>query len=150
MSFARLSLKGRALKLLARREHSRLELERKLAAHAQEGDDLNAILDELEQRGFISAQRVVESVMHRKASRFGAARVLHELRAKGLDEDTLRAAAGQLRATEPQRAHALWLQRFGAPPATPQERLRQARFLAARGFAADVIGRVVRGGGAEE
>ncbi|MDN5507308.1 MAG: RecX family transcriptional regulator, partial [Comamonas sp.] len=84
MSFAKLSLKGRALKLLGQREHSRLELQRKLAAHVEEGDDLNAVLDELEQRGFISVERVVESVLRSKAGRYGAARLVHDLRSKGL------------------------------------------------------------------
>jgi regulatory protein len=51
VSFAKLSLKGRALKLLAQREHSRLELQSKLAAHVEEGDDLNAVLDELPKDG---------------------------------------------------------------------------------------------------
>lgn len=145
MGFARLSLKGRALKLLAQREHSRLELERKLTPHVEEGDDLGAVLDMLEQRGFISAERVAESVVHSKAARFGTARVAQELRSKGLDDELVRAATQQLRATELQRAHAVWRQRFGQPPATPQERLRQMRFLAARGFGMEVASKVVRG-----
>lgn len=145
MGFAKLSLKGRALKLLAQREHSRLELERKLAAHVEEGEDLGAVLDLLEQRGFISAERVADSVVHRKAARFGTARVAQELRSKGLDDDIVRAATEQLRATELQRAHAVWRQRFGALPATPQERLKQMRFLAARGFAGEVASKVLRG-----
>ena len=62
MGFAKLSLKGRALKLLSQREHSRLELERKLAEHVEEGEDLAEILDALEQRGFISSERVAEFV----------------------------------------------------------------------------------------
>ncbi len=145
MGFAKLSLKGRALKLLGQREHSRLELERKLAPHVEEGEDLGAMLDALEQRGFISAQRVAESVLHRKAARFGTARVVQELRNKGLDDGLVRAAAEQLRATELQRAFAVWRQRFGAPPATPQERLKQMRFLAARGFGGEIASKVLRG-----
>ncbi|MDR0225178.1 MAG: recombination regulator RecX [Burkholderiaceae bacterium] len=150
MGFAKLSLKGRALKLLSQREHSRLELERKLAAHVEEGDDLAAVLDALEQRGFISADRVAESVLHRKAARFGTARVAQELRSKGLDEDIVRAATDQLRATELQRAHAVWRQRFGTPPATPQERLKHMRFLAARGFGGEVASKVLRGHGGQD
>lgn len=100
MGFAKLSLKGRALKLLGQREHSRLELERKLAPHVEEGEDLGAMLDALEQRGFISAERVAESVLHRKAARFGTSRMVQELRSKGLDDGLVRAAAEQLRATE--------------------------------------------------
>ena len=146
MGFARLSLKARALRLLALREHSRSELEAKLAPHVQEGEDLAALLDELQARDFINAERVAESVLHRRSARFGSQRVLQELRRKGLDEELVRATAAQLAGTELQRAQAVWRQRFGsAPPAsTPQERARQMRFLAARGFAADVVHRVVR------
>lgn len=143
MSFAKLSLKGRALKLLAQREHSRLELLRKLSPHVQDGDDLPAILDELEKRGFISVERVVESVIRSKAGRFGTARVLHDLRSKGLDDETVRQASEQLRGSEHARAWAVWKQRFGSPAQTPQERMKQMRFLASRGFGGDVVRKVV-------
>lgn len=143
MSFAKLSLKGRALKLLAQREHSRLELLRKLSPHMEDGDDLPAILDELEKRGFISVERVVESVIRSKAGRFGTARVLHDLRSKGLDDETVRQASEQLRGSEHARAWAVWQQRFGSPAQTPQERMKQMRFLASRGFGGDVVRKVV-------
>ena len=150
MGFAKLSLKGRVLKLLSQREHSRLELERKLAEHVEEGEDLAEILDALEQRGFISSERVAESIVHRKATRFGTARVVQEMRSKGLDDDTVRAATEQLRDTELQRAHALWLQKYRQPASTPQEQLKQMRFLAARGFGSDVVRKVIKGRGAED
>lgn len=143
MSFAKLSLKGRALKLLAQREHSRLELLRKLSPHVEDGDDLPAILDELEKRGFISVERVVESVIRSKAGRFGTARLLHDLRSKGLDDETVRQASEQLRGSEHARAWAVWKQRFGSPAQTPQERMKQMRFLASRGFGGDVVRKVV-------
>ncbi len=151
MGFARLSLKARTLRLLAQREHSRSELQAKLARHVEEGDDLPALLDALEAQGLVSAQRVAESVVHQRAARFGARRVAQELRTKGLDEDLVRATAAQLASTELERARAVWRQRFGSapPPATSQERVRQMRFLAARGFAAEVVRRVVRGGDEE-
>ena len=144
MSFAKLSLKGRALKLLAQREHSRLELQRKLAAHVEEGDDLNAVLDELEQRGFISVERVVESVLRSKAGRYGAARLVHDLRSKGLDDEVVRNASEQLRDTELERARELWRKRFGTPPADIKEKAKQLRFMASRGFSSAVASRVLR------
>ncbi len=142
-----LSLKGRALRLLAQREHSRSELMVKLARYAQEGEDLPALLDWLEQRGFIDEARVAESVLHRRAPLLGAQRVLQELRRKGLPESLLHSSAETLAQTEMQRAQAVWHRRFGsaAPPATPQERARQMRFLASRGFSTEVIRRVLRG-----
>ena len=152
MGFQKLSLKGRALRLLAQREHSRSELQAKLARHVQDGDDLDAILDELQAKDFINPARVAESVLHQRAPRLGTQRVLQELRRKGLDEELVRASAQQLAATEHARALAVWRQRFGSapPPQTPQERARQMRFLAARGFAADVVRRVLRSAGLED
>ena len=150
MVFATLSLKGRALRLLSQREHSRAELVAKLAPHVQDGDDLAAVLDDLQARDFISEARVAESVVHRRAAKLGTQRLVQELRGKGLDEDLVRATAERLRATELARAQAVWQQRFGGQPATrPEERARQMRFLAARGFAGDVVRRVVRGAGEE-
>ena len=99
MGFQKISLTGRALKYLSQREHSRLELERKLAPHVEEGEDLAAVLDALEAKGFISPERVAQSVIYRRSSKLGTARVLHELRSKGLDDDVVRAAAEQLRDT---------------------------------------------------
>ena len=147
MSFARLSLKGRALRLLALREHSRSELLTKLTPHVQEGEDLPALLDELEARDFINPQRVADSIVHSKAHRYGAARVAQQMRSKGLDTELIGDAIEQLRATELQRAREVWRRRFDALPATPQERARQMRFLLGRGFGGDVVRKVLTGAG---
>ena len=63
------SLKARALRLLARREYSRAELERKLAVHASEPGALAQALDELSALGFINEERVAASLLHRRAPR---------------------------------------------------------------------------------
>ena len=145
MGFGTLSLKGRALRLLAQREHSRAELATKLARHVQEGDDLDAVLAELESKDFISEARVVESTLNRRAGRLGAARIRQELQAKGLDAERVQQAVASLQSTEWARAHAVWARRFGSVAADAKERARQARFLAARGFGGEVVGRIVRG-----
>jgi regulatory protein len=142
-----LSLKGRALKYLAAREHSRVELVRKLAPHAESPEQLEQVLDELEAKGLLSAQRFADSVLHRKAARHGAARVQAELAQHQLPPDIAREAIQSLKATEFERAHALWLRRFGSPPQDLAERAKQMRFLAGRGFAGDVVHRVVKGEG---
>jgi len=147
------SLKARALAWLAQREHSRLELQRKLlrAARAAEagsgaGDgssagapfdpdaarrDIEALLDWLERHDFLAEQRFVESRLHVRAARFGNVRIRQELaqHAVELPEDARRA----LDESEPARASAVRARRFQQPPDTPQERARQGRFLAARG-----------------
>jgi regulatory protein len=139
-----LSLKGRALRLLSQREHSRVELERKLAPHEEEPGALAQVLDELQARGFISEERVVESVIHRRASKLGTARVQQELVAKGLSAQAMAEALAQLRSTELDRAREVWARKFGETSADPKERARQMRFLLSRGFAAEVVRQVTR------
>jgi regulatory protein len=140
-----LSLKGRALRLLTGREHSRAELERKLAPHEEEPGQLAKVLDELQAKDFISEPRVIESVINRRASRFGAARIRHELQGKGLQAEAVAAAVQSLKATEVERAREVWRKKFGTPAANAAERGKQMRFLAARGFGSEAIGRVVLG-----
>lgn len=142
-----LSLKGRALKYLAAREHSRVELTRKLAPHAESPEQVAQVLDELEQKGWLSAQRFAESMLHRKAARYGVARLKAELAQHQLPAEVASEATQSLRDTEFARAHALWARRFGTPPETPEDKARQMRFLLGRGFAGDVVRRVVRGDG---
>ncbi|RTL27910.1 MAG: recombination regulator RecX [Burkholderiales bacterium] len=142
-----LSLKGRALKYLAAREHSRVELTRKLGPHAESGEDIERVLDELEAKGLLCAQRFAESVLHRKAAKFGAGRLQAELAQHQLPADIARELAQSLRDTEFERAHALWARRYGEIPETPEAKARQMRFLAGRGFSGEVIRRVIRGEG---
>ena len=137
------SLKGRALRLLSQREHSRLELERKLAPHETEPGQLAKALDELQARGFISEERVVESVVHRRAAKLGTARVRQELQAKGLSPEAMGEALEQLRSTELERAREVWARKFGEPATEPKEKARQIRFMVSRGFAAEVVRKVV-------
>ncbi|HEX5286368.1 MAG TPA: recombination regulator RecX [Polaromonas sp.] len=139
-----LSLKGRALRHLAAREHSRAELERKLAPHEETPGQLAQVLDELQAKDFISEARVVASVVHQKAPRQGAARIRQVLQFKGIAPDAIAQALADLRGSELERARALWQRRFGAPATEAAERARQARFLAARGFSGEVVRRVLR------
>jgi len=142
------SLKGRALRLLAAREHSRAELESKLLRHEETPGQLAQVLDDLQAKDFISEARVVESVVNRRASRFGAARIRHELIGKGLDAQCIGDALQRLKANEYERAREVWRKKFDArgegAAADSASQVRQMRFLAARGFSGDVVGRVVR------
>ena len=140
-----LSLKGRALRLLSGREHSRAELERKLGAHEEEPGQLQRVLDELQARDFINEQRVVDSVVHRRSTRLGAMRIRQELQAKGLDADKVRAAVAGLKSSELARAREVWSRKFEGLPQDAAQRGKQARFLAARGFDGEVIRRVLSG-----
>lgn len=145
MGFDKPSLKGRALRLLAQREHSRAELQRKLAPHEEEPGQLAKALDELQAKGFIDEQRVIESLVHRRASRLGASRVRQELQAKGLPAEAVAQAVSALRGSEVERAREVWRKKFGQAPADAAARAKQMRFLAARGFGGEAIRRVVAG-----
>jgi regulatory protein len=138
-----LSLKGQALRLLAQREHSRAELLTKLAGREVEPGQLQRILDELQAKGFISEERVIESVIHRRAGKLGTARIHQELQAKGLSPEAMAQAIEQLKGSEFERARAVWTHKFGEVAGEPRERARQVRFLMSRGFAAEVVRKIV-------
>ena len=157
-----LSLKGRALALLAQREQSRVELRRKLLRHlARQGPgsadpdgergerlataetDVDAVLDQFEAAGLLSRERFVESRIHARSGRFGARRIQAELAQHGL---ALPAdAAAVLRGSELERAATVRARRFSDPPADADERARQTRFLVARGFAPETVHRLMKG-----
>jgi regulatory protein len=105
--------------------------------------EVDALLDWLEAHGYLSDARFVESRVHARAARQGTLRIKHELARHGLVLEPAQAAG--LRESEFARAHAIWQRKFGTVAADARERAKQARFLAARGFAADVVWRIVGG-----
>lgn len=149
------SLQARAVAWLAQREHSRIELRRKLlrAALVSDGTEntadpaaaeaqVDALLDRLQTQGLLSDERFVEGRLRVRAASRGARQVEAELARHGLkaSDEALR----QLRDTELERALALWRRRYGRPADTPADRARQMRFLAGRGFDAQVVRQVMR------
>ncbi len=139
------SLKGRALGYLSRREYSRAELSRKLVPYTEDADALEALLDSLEREGWLSDARFAESVVHRRAARVGAGRIVSELKRHAVGDALIEEVSTQLRETELARARTVWQKKYGQLPETPAERARQARFLAARGFSMSIIGKILKG-----
>ena len=138
-------LRARALRLLARREHSRAELARKLAPHAESAEALEALLDALAAKKQLSDERYVEQRAHVLSRKYGAARIRLELKGKGVADELAERAAAAARATDLERARNALARKFRSPPATPRERAKRARFLQGRGFAYDVIRRALGG-----
>ena len=138
------SLRTRAMRFLARREHSRAELRRKLVPVAADGDNIDALLDDLAQRGWLSDARFAEQAVRSKARRFGPLKVAHQLRAKGVEDEAIAAAFRAAGAEGVASLEAVWRSRFGAVPANDRERGRQVRFLQGRGFRLDDILRFLR------
>lgn len=150
MPAPRLSLKARALRYLSMREHSRLELARKLGRYAEEGDDIDALLDSLEAAKLLSEVRFSESLMHRRAHRFGNSRILMELQSHGIAGDALNDIKSELAGNETARAREVWQRKFDALPTDAAERGKQMRFLQQRGFSHRAIQAVLRNGAADD
>ena len=138
------SLRERALRHLARRDHSRAELARKLAAHG-DADEIDAVIERMGELGLQSDTRYAEAFVRGKAGRFGASRLRSELARRGIDRDLINEAiAGECVESEADRARAVLRARFTEPPADAREWARQARFLQTRGFAPDLIRKLLK------
>ena len=138
------SLRERALRHLARRDHSRAELARKLASHGG-ADEIEAVIERMGELGLQSDTRYAEAFVRGKAGRFGASRLRSELARRGIDRDLIdEAIAGECVESEADRARAVLRGRFTEPPADAREWARQARFLQTRGFAPDLIRKLLK------
>lgn len=139
-----MTLRERALGLLARREHSRVELARKLAAHG-EADDIESLLDALEHEGLLSETRYLEALAHAHAGRHGSVRLKQTLQRQGIAGELAELAVLRARADDLAACRALWHRKYGKTPSDLKEKARQYRFLLGRGFPADVVARVLGG-----
>jgi regulatory protein len=135
-------LYARAVRLLARREHTRAELARKLAPYGTE-EEIEIVLNELSRTGLQSDARFAESYLRSQAGRLGGARLRQTLRQKGVASDTIDEQVTDL-PDESARARDVWNRKFGVPPTDAKEWARQARFLQGRGFSTDIIRRLLK------
>lgn len=139
-----MTLRERALNLLARREHSRAELARKLAPHVED-EDLDSLLDDLEREKLLSNARYAEMLAHARSGRHGSLRLKADLRDKGVPSEVIESTLAEAREHDLDAARAVWRKKFGEAPRDAAERAKQMRFLAGRGFPPDVVRRVVGG-----
>jgi len=145
MAAPQLSLKARALRFLSMREHSRLELGRKLSKYAEEGDDIEALLDLLEKNNWLSQERFSESLIHRRSARFGNSRIVAELQSHGVKGEALQELKASLADSETARACEVWERKFGVVATDPKERNKQMRFLMLRGFSQLAVQAAMKG-----
>lgn len=146
------SLRTRALQYLARREYSRAELAARLRPYAQVEDefeqlqhiDLEGLLDDLTERGWLSDERAATQLLHARRPRFGTQRITHEMRQKGISDELIEQALPELKEGELEAARSVWQRKFGTLPTDTKEKARQMRFMQSRGFSLDVIFKVLR------
>lgn len=139
-----MTLRQRALNFLARREHSRAELARKLGAYG-EADEIDVLLDFLEQENLLSNSRYIEMLAHARAGKHGSLRLKADLREKGVPASEMAEALEIARMQDMEAARAVWQKKFAEMACDAAGRARQYRFLASRGFPAEVIRRVLDG-----
>jgi len=138
------ALRVAALRLLARRDHSRAELQSKLAAQAESPEQLAAVLDALQAEHLLSDHRYASQRVAARAGRYGNARLAQELRQRGVGDDDIASALPE-GGEEASRCQRVWAKKFNGLPQTAEERARQMRFLQYRGFSGEAIRRVMRG-----
>lgn len=138
------TLKQRAVAYLARREHSRAELAKKLSAHGTQ-EEIDSVLNSLQDAKLLSDQRFAAVFIKSRVERFGAGRLRQELRQRGVEDGLVEQ---ELKIddlpTEIERARMVWKKKFDAQPADAREWAKQARFLQGRGFSTDIIRRVLK------
>lgn len=137
-------LRERALRLLARREHSRAELTRKLESAGSTREELNELLNDFEARNWLSDQRFAESYVADHKAKAGSIKLAYELRQRGVSGGIIEAVLGENRDSELDRAREVWNKKFGIPPVDATEKARQIRFMQSRGFASEIIRRVTQ------
>jgi regulatory protein len=144
-----ISLRERALSMLARREHTRAEMTRKLSPHSESPEQVEQLLDALVARGWLSEARFAESRANALARKFGSRKIEHDLRSRGVSAEVVEHAVERARTQELDHCRAAWQRKFGVLPQTVAERGRQMRFLAGRGFSAEAVRQVLKDGDAD-
>jgi regulatory protein len=144
------NLRQRALEYLGKREYSYTELGQKLKAYADEDDDIPALLEDFKARGWLSDARFAEQIVHARQSKFGSAKIAHELREKGVADELIADAVEQVKDNELENATEVWRKKFKSSPKSREEWAKQARFLQSRGFGFDMIKKVLNAAEAEE
>jgi regulatory protein len=134
------ALRGKAIRLLARRDRSR----RLLDPSGAQAEDVSALLDELQAQGWLSEARLAEQVINVRRPRMSAAYLRQEMRRRGVQADVIAQATAGLETSDLPTALALWQRRFGTPAADRAERARQLRFLLTRGFSSGLALEVLR------
>jgi regulatory protein len=138
-------LRARALRLLARREHSRTELERKLGPHSGSSELVAGVLEALVQKKQLSDERYVEERARSLSRKYGAVRIRQDLKARGVDKETIDRISSE---GDLERARAILTRKYREPAATREERAKRMRFLQSRGFSSEIIFKLLsaRGG----
>ncbi len=142
-----LAVRRAAMDLLARREHGRVELTRKLRKRGAPDELIDGALDRLAEEGLLSEARYLESfVAYRARAGYGPQRIREELGQRGLARGDIDLALRDSGIDWFEQLRETWQRKYaGRLPNDARERAQQGRFLAYRGYSLDMIGRLLRG-----
>ena len=143
-------LRERALRLLARREHSRAELVRNMERAGFARDDIAPLLDAFVAKNWLSDRRFADSYVADHRARAGSVKLAYDLRQRGVPDSIIEAVLSENRDSEIERAREVWRKKFGSAPADASEKAKQIRFMQSRGFTSEVTRRVVTNGNDHE
>ncbi|HEV8259035.1 MAG TPA: regulatory protein RecX [Casimicrobiaceae bacterium] len=144
MGSAPVSLRAQAIRLLARREYARADLEQRLIAKGAPRSEVGPVLDELIAQGYLSDARYARATAVQKAGGYSRRSIAEGLKSKGIARTDIERALVEAETDDEKALHALWQRRFGKPPMDEREKARQIRFLQARGFALSAIFKLLR------
>ena len=142
---SKISLLGRGIRYLSMREHSEVEIRRKLHLHAENEEELNTVINQLKIKNFLSNERFSESLVYKKANTLGNHRLAQELRKHDLEPEIISKHLLDLKKSELKRAYEVWLKKFGSLANEPKDLAKQIRFMVSRGFDQEIVYRIVRG-----
>lgn len=142
-------LKKRALYYLGKREYSRLELQKKINAFAQELEletqNIKNILNDLEVNDWLSDQRFSEQFIFSKKNKYGVDKIRYELKIRGVDDAIINSELVKIKSDNYSLAKKIWAKKFDDTPHSQEERNKQIRFLQGRGINIELIHQILSG-----
>ena len=146
-------LKKRALYYLGKRDYSRVELGRKILAYSESLEinkaDLELVLDELEEKDWLSDDRFSEQFVLSRKRKFGARKIAHELKLRGVNELIISRVLRDIKDDEFLLAKKIWEKKFNQIPITIDEKAKQIRFMQSRGIEVAIIHQILSGKSSE-
>ena len=135
-----------AMDLLARREHGRAELSRKLRQRGAAQELIDPALDRLAEEGLLNESRYLESyIASRARAGYGPARIREELSQRGLPRGEIDSALSESGVDWSEILREVWRRKFARLPQDARERAQQGRFLSYRGYSMEAISRLLSG-----
>ena len=138
---------------MGKRDYSRIELRNKILSYSESLGinkvDLELVLDELENKDWLSDDRFAEQFVLSKKRKFGVRKIAHELKLRGVDELIINRVLGEIKDDEFILAKKIWEKKFNQIPITIDEKAKQIRFMQSRGIEVAIIHQILSGKSSE-